>query len=81
VVYRPQPVNEAGFVVRREKDRFVVEGPAIRRLVTRFDLTNDEAIQYLGERLERLGVNAALRAQGAQPGDEVDLEGHRFEFH
>ena len=37
-------------------------------------------IRYVGERLDRLGVYAALRAQGAQPGDNVEIEGYAFEF-
>jgi GTP-binding protein len=80
VVYRPVATDERAFVVRREKSGFVVEGRAVGRLVSRFDLTNEEAIRYLGERLDRLGVYAALRAQGAQPGDDVDIEGYAFEF-
>jgi hypothetical protein len=27
-----------------------------------------------------LGVYSALRAKGAQPGDDVDMEGYAFEF-
>jgi len=80
VVYRPRPVGPKGFVVRREGNRFVVEGPAVKHLVCRFDLTNEEAARYVDERLTRLGVYAALAEQGAQPGDEVDIEGHTFEF-
>jgi GTP-binding protein len=80
IVYRPLGSGETTFVVRREKSGFVVEGRAVRRLVSRFDLTNEEAIRYLGERLDRLGVYAALRAQGAQPGDDVDIEGYAFEY-
>jgi GTP-binding protein len=80
VVYRPAATGENAFTVRREKHGFVVEGQAVRRLVGRFDLTNEDAIRYLGERLDRLGVYAALRAQGAQPGDDVDIEGYAFEF-
>ncbi len=80
MVYRPSGTAAKAFVVRREKNGFVVEGRAVRRLVSRFDLTNEEAIRYLGERLDRLGVYAALRAQGAQPGDDVDIEGYAFEF-
>jgi GTP-binding protein len=80
VLYRPVAVGARGFVVRREGPGFVVTGRALKRLVSRFDLTNEEAIQYLGERLDRLGVYSALRAQGAQPGDEVDIEGYTFEF-
>jgi GTPase len=80
VIYRPLSTGEAAFTVRRRKSGFAVEGQVVRRLVSRFDLTNEEAIRYLGERLDRLGVYAALRAQGAQPGDDVDIEGYAFEF-
>jgi GTPase len=80
VTYRPLGTAARTFIVRREKDGFAVEGLAVRRLVSRFDLTNEEAIRYLGERLDRLGVYAALRAQGARPGDDVEIEGYAFEF-
>ncbi|MBN1319360.1 MAG: GTPase ObgE [Thermoleophilia bacterium] len=80
VLYRPAGTGEASFTVHREKHGFVVRGETVRRLVSRFDLTNEEAIRYLGERLDRLGVYAALRAQGAQPGDDVDIEGYAFEY-
>ena len=80
VLYRPVGTGEASFTVHREKHGFVVRGETVRRLVSRFDLTNEEAIRYLGERLDRLGVYAALRAQGAQPGDDVDIEGYAFEY-
>jgi len=50
------------------------------RLVTRFDLDDDEAVRYLAERLDRLGVYSALRAEGARPGDDIDIEGHEFEL-
>lgn len=80
VTYRPLPTGAKSFVVRREPAGLVVRGRAVRRLVSRFDLDNEEAIQYLAGRLDRLGVSAALKAHGAQPGDEVDLEGYTFEF-
>ncbi|MCL5734151.1 MAG: GTPase ObgE [Actinobacteria bacterium] len=79
-VYRPLGANAKLFVVEKTPLGFAVRGKAVRRLVSRFDLTNEEAIRYLGERLERLGVYAALRAQGAVPGDDVDIEGYDFEF-
>lgn len=80
VIYRPAESRGVRFVVRREKTGFVVEGRVLRRLISRFDLSNREAMQYVEERLERLGVYAALRAQGAQPGDEVDVEGYIFKL-
>jgi GTP-binding protein len=80
VTYRPVPTGARSFVVSSDESGFVVKGRAVRRLVSRFDLDNEEAIQYLAERLDRLGVYAALRARGAQPGDEVDIEGYTFEY-
>ena len=80
VTYRPAPTGARSFVVTRNEAGFVVKGKAVRRLVSRFDLDNEEATQYLAERLDRLGVYAALKARGARPGDEVDLEGYAFEF-
>jgi len=80
VTYRPRGVGAAAFAVTHEEDGFVVRGEAVRRLVSRFDLDNEEASRYLAERLDRLGVYSALRARGAQPGDEVDIEGYTFEF-
>jgi GTP-binding protein len=80
VVYRPTSTSERSFVVRKVKNGFVVEGEAVRRLVRRFDLDNEEAIRYVAEKFDRLGVYAALRAKGAQPGDDVNVEGYAFEF-
>jgi GTPase len=80
VLYRPTGTSERAFVVRKVKNGFVVEGEAVRRLVRRFDLDNEEATRYVAEKFDRLGVYAALRAQGAQPGDDVDVEGYAFEF-
>lgn len=80
VVFRPGAAGGEDFTVRQEEGWFVVQGEAVGRLVRRFDLENDQAVRYLGERLERMGVYEALRAAGAQPGDEVDIEGLTFEF-
>ena len=78
-LYRPQAGAKL-FLIEKTEEGFSVRGRAVRRLVSRFDLSNDEAVRYLGERLDRLGVYAALRAKGAEPGDDVDIEGYAFEF-
>ena len=35
------------------------------------DFSNEEAVGYLADRLARLGVEEALAAAGAEPGEEV----------
>jgi GTP-binding protein len=75
IVLRPQALDEAGFSVTRETTaqgyRFRVRGHRPERWVRQTDFSNDEAVGYLADRLERLGVEQALVEQGAVAGDEV----------
>jgi GTP-binding protein len=71
IVLRPGAVDEAGFEVVRDGDRFVVTGAKPTRWVRQTDFSNDEAVGYLADRLARLGVEEALVAAGAEAGDEV----------
>jgi GTPase len=75
IVLRPQAVNDAGFTVSREGDRFRVRGAKPERWVRQTDFTNDEAVGYLGDRLARLGVEDALLRAGAMAGAEVVIGG------
>ncbi len=79
VVYRPG-ASAASFQVGRDDEGFYVEGEEVERLVRRFDLENQEAARYLGEKLDKLGVRDRLRREGAEPGDEVRIGGVVFEF-
>jgi GTP-binding protein len=75
VVLRPGALDDEGFTVTRESTpdghRFRVRGQRPQRWVRQTDFTNDEAVGYLADRLERLGVEAALADKGAVDGDEV----------
>jgi GTP-binding protein len=75
IVLRPVPVDDAGFVVRREGDLFRVRGAKPERWVRQTDFANDEAVGYLADRLARLGVEKALLEAGATPGAEVVIGG------
>uniref|UniRef100_UPI0015F011F3 GTPase ObgE n=1 Tax=Streptomyces phytophilus TaxID=722715 RepID=UPI0015F011F3 len=75
IVIRPQAVDEAGFRVAREGGAdgtlFRITGEKPERWVRQTDFGNDEAVGYLGDRLNRLGVEDQLRKAGAKPGDDV----------
>ena len=75
IVLRPEALDDAGFTVTRETTaqghRFRVRGPRPQRWVRQTDFGNDEAVGYLADRLERLGVEQELVKQGAVAGDEV----------
>ena len=79
-VYRP--VGEGGYSVEREDDGgYRVLGRGVELLFERHDLRNEEALAYLEQRLKEIGVVAALRAAGFQPGDDVRVGEHEFELH
>jgi len=80
IVLRPAAVDDTGFRVERRGDAFVVYGEKPLRWVRQTDFTNDEAVGYLGDRLARAGVEAALAAAGAQPGAEVTIGEVTFDW-
>jgi GTP-binding protein len=75
IVLRPQAVDDSGFTLTRERTPtgvlFRVRGLRPERWVRQTDFSNDEAVGYLADRLQRLGVEQALHEQGAQAGDDV----------
>jgi GTP-binding protein len=77
-VYSPAGVG--GFDVVREDGAFRVTGRGIEVLVARHDLSNDEALAYLEQRLREIGVLKALRDAGFEPGDEVRIGEHVFDL-
>jgi GTP-binding protein len=79
-VYRP--VGEGGYSVVREEDgAFRVTGRGVELLFERHDVKNEEALAYLEQRLNEIGVVAALRAAGFEPGDDVRVGEHEFELY
>ena len=76
VVVRPVP-DETEFSVAREGDGddlvWRVRGTKPERWVAQTDFGNDEAVGYLADRLNRLGVEDELLRQGATEGDTVAI--------
>jgi GTPase len=76
-----RPAAGRAFAVERVGDgEFRVTGEAVDRLIARHDLENEEALAHVEHRLRRMGVIAALQAQGFEPGDDVELGGVVFEL-
>ncbi|MEV4394486.1 GTPase ObgE [Nonomuraea sp. NPDC049607] len=72
LVIRPKQLGEAGFKVRRvNENMFQVTGEKPERWIRQTDFSNDEAVGYLADRLERLGVEEELVKAGAKAGAEV----------
>ncbi len=75
IVLRPKAVDDSGFQVVRENspdgEIFRVVGERPTRWVRQTDFSNDEAVGYLADRLQRLGVEEELFKAGAVPGSTV----------
>jgi GTPase len=85
VTLTPRAVDDSGFTVARdpaggEERAFVVRGVRVERWVRQTDFTNDEAVGFLADRLNRLGVEEELAKAGAQPGDAVTIGEVTFDW-
>ncbi len=75
-----RPAQE-GFSVQRESARlWRVLGRPAERAVALADLTSPEAIEFVHERLRKLGVDRALVNAGVQEGDTVCIGPMEFEY-
>ncbi len=76
IVLRPEGFGgDDGFTVKRTGEGWRVRGTKPERWVRQTDFSNDEAVGFLADRLNRLGVEAKLLELGAVEGDTV-LIGH-----
>lgn len=74
VVIRPKAIDDSGFTVTREEESlYRVRGEKPERWVRQTDFNNDEAVGYLADRLNRVGVEEALMKAGARSGDGVAI--------
>lgn len=75
IVLRPQGRDEATFTIARRsrggEDFFLVRGEKPERWVRQTDFDNDEAVGYLADRLNNIGIEKELLRAGAKAGDMV----------
>ena len=72
IVLRPPAVDGGGdFSVTQSPEGWRVRGVKPERWVRQTDFSNDEAVGFLADRLNRLGVEAKLVQLGAVEGDDV----------
>src|SRR5207244_1535033 len=83
IVLRPQAVDDSGFTVETDPDEpggFIVRGSRPERWIRQTSFDNDEAVGYLADRLNRLGVEEQLARMGAEPGCPVTIGDVRFDW-
>jgi GTP-binding protein len=82
ITITPRAVDDGGFTVEPDPrtDGWVVLGTRPERWVRQTDFTNDEAVGYLADRLNRLGVEEELAKVGAVPGDAITVGDVTFDW-
>ena len=80
LVYRPRPPARREFKILRDSGVLRVAGRSIERRAAELDPDSARDVTLLANELERLGVDDALRAAGAKPGEEILLGAHSFTF-
>jgi GTP-binding protein len=76
IVLRPRPVSGGDeFTVAAVAEGWQVRGEKPERWVRQTDFSNDEAVGFLADRLNRLGVEVRLVDLGAREGDTVVIGG------
>ena len=78
VILRPEP--EGTYVERVGDHEFRVHGRNAVRSVALNDITSPEALNYIDERLKKMGVGRLLARAGAQDGDVVWVGDFSFEY-
>ena len=73
--------KDDGYTITKEKDMWVVDGPAVQRIMRRVNLEDNESMHYFQKCLDSLGVNQKLKEAGVQEGDTVRVVDWELEWY
>lgn len=69
------------FEIIKENGEFIVQGPAVDRLMGRVNLEDNESLYYFQKTLRNLGIEEALKRKGVQEGDTVRFNDWEFAWY
>lgn len=78
IIMRPEP--EHAWVEQISENEYRVHGRGVERAVALNDVTSPEALNYIDDRLKKLGVPKLLSRAGVAEGDVVWIAEFSFEF-
>ncbi len=79
MVYTLDEKNE--FTVTKNEDEFIVEGPAIEKLMGRINIGDNESMHYFQKSVRELGIEEELKKKGVKDGDTVKFLEWEFEWY
>ena len=73
--------DKDSFTVTREKNKFIIKGEAVERIIRRVNIEDNESLYYLHKKLRELGVEEELKKQGINEGDIVRIANYELEWY
>ena len=73
VVYTLEDEEDQFTVYSPVQGEFIVEGPAVERLMGRVNIGDNESMAYLQKMIKKLGIEAELKNKGVCEGDTVKI--------
>ena len=73
--------DESEFTIRKEGEIYIVEGPAIEKILGRVNMADNESLFYFQKCLREYGIEKELKDMGAQEGDIVKFKNWEFEWY
>ena len=81
VVYTLEDDKDEFTVYSPVEGEFIVEGPAVERLMGRVNIGDNESFAYLQRMIKKLGIEDELKAKGVCEGDTVKILEWEFEWY
>lgn len=72
--------NKDEFKILKDGEDFVIEGPAVERLMGRVNIQDNESMYYFQKCIQELGIEEKLRKIGIKEGDTVRILEWHFEW-
>ena len=72
--------DEEPFTITMDGKTYVVNGPAVEKLMKRVNLNDNESMYYFHKTLDELGVSQILKEMGIKDGDSVTIAGWELEW-
>ena len=72
--------DEEPFTINKEGNNYIIDGPAVEKLMKRVNLNDNESMYYFHKMLDELGVRQNLKEMGIKDGDNVTIAGWELEW-
>lgn len=72
--------NKDDFKITKNEEEFIIEGPAVERLMGRVNILDNESMHYFQKSIRELGIEEKLKQMGIKEGDTVRILEWHFEW-